>query len=86
MVDKNYMKRMSRKNLLEILVLQSKRIDELQEELNKTKIALEDKKIMINEAGSIAEATVRLNKIFEVAQQTADQYLDSVKRIVNENK
>lgn len=29
----------------------------------------------LDEAGSIAEAALRLNGIFETAQQTADQYL-----------
>lgn len=77
-------KRMSKKDLLEILVMQSKKIDELENELNKTKETLENKQILINESGSIAEASLKLNKIFEAAQASADQYLANIKRIEKE--
>ncbi|MCM1025240.1 MAG: hypothetical protein NC432_02325 [Roseburia sp.] len=46
--------------------------DALQEEKNSRRIRLQ-------EAGSIAEAALRLNKIFDVAQEAADQYLENVK-------
>lgn len=39
-----------------------------------------DKSIELAEAGNIAEAALRLNGIFEMAQQVADQYLMNVKR------
>lgn len=84
MFETKNMKKMSRKDLLELLVLQSKKIDELQEELNKTKNLLVSKEIMISEAGSIAEASLKLNKIFDLAQQAADQYLDNIKRMEEE--
>ena len=78
-------KKMARKDLLELLVAQSKKIDELEQELEETKTLLNSKQIMITEAGSIAEASLRLNKIFELAQQAADQYLDNIKNL-NEKK
>lgn len=83
MIRKNNIKRMSRKDLLELLVLQSKKIDKLQEELSQVNKLLSDKKIMISEAGSIAEAALKINKVFEVAQQAANQYLDNIKTIGN---
>lgn len=78
MFKQNKIKRMSRKDLLELLVLKSKKIDELEKELNRVNLLLDDKKIIISEAGSIAEAALKLNKVFEVAQIAADQYLDNV--------
>lgn len=39
---------------------------------------LKEREIMIEESGSIAEAVLGLNKIFEIAQETADQYVASV--------
>lgn len=63
---------MSRKDLLQVLVLQSRKIDELQDELDKTNELLESKQIMISEAGNIAEASLKINKIFEVAQIAVD--------------
>lgn len=74
-------RRFSKKNLLELLVLQSKKIDELKNELDRVNRELNDKKIMINEAGSIAEASLKLNRVFEVAQQAAEQYLDNIKEM-----
>ena len=74
-------KKMSRKDLLELLVLQSKKIEELTIELNQTKGLLNSKQIMIAEAGSIAEASLKINKIFEIAQEAANQYLENVKNL-----
>lgn len=39
---------------------------------------------MIDEAGSIAEAAMELNQIFETAQKTADQYLQNVRQLCEE--
>lgn len=71
---------MSRKELLELLVFISSKNDELQNELNETKKQLNDKRIKIKEAGSIAEAALKLNNIFELAQKAADEYLNNVKK------
>ena len=80
------LKRMSRKDLLQLLVLQSKKIDTLQEELNKANELVETKEIMLKEAGSIAEASLKINKVFEVAQLAADQYLENIKRLLTEQE
>ena len=78
------LKRMSRKDLLELLVLQSKKIDELQEKLDNANTLLNSRQILIKDAGSIAEASLRLNNIFEIAQASADQYLENIKRLEKE--
>lgn len=75
------LKKMSKKDLLELLVIQSKKIDELQKELDQTRELLESRQIIIEEAGSIAEASLKLNNIFESAQKAADQYLDNIKKL-----
>lgn len=72
-------KKMPRKELLELLVLRSKKIDELENDLANTLNLLNDKQIRIKESGSIAEASLKLNNIFESAQQAATQYLDNIK-------
>lgn len=73
------LRKIGKKELLEILLSQAKRIEELELELEDTKKKLESKKILIEESGSLAEASLKLNNIFEVAQQAADQYLLNVK-------
>ena len=50
---------------------------ELEDQLN-------DRNILIAKAGSIAEASLEINKIFEVAQKTADQYLENINRLAEQ--
>lgn len=85
MVMKKNLKRMKRKDLLEILLIQNKKIYELQEALSNTRELLEKKEMIISEAGSIAEASLKLNNIFDVAQKAADDYLRNVKEMDKSN-
>jgi transposase-like protein len=59
--------------------------DSLRQELEEAKQKLEDRVILTEKAGSIAEAALQLNKVFETAQMAADQYLMNVKRLSDEN-
>ena len=68
MTDKE-LQHLRRSELLEILLAQQKQIDSLKKELAEAKEQL---------SGSIAEAALKLNGIFEAAQQAADQYLYSI--------
>jgi hypothetical protein len=43
-----------------------------------------DNKIDIEESGSIAEAALKINGVFEAAQAAADQYLDNIIRMHDE--
>lgn len=85
MSKENSFKKLKRKDLLEILLLQNRKIDELQEELNRTRKLLKKREIIISEAGSIAEASLKLNGVFEAAQKAADDYLKSIKEIDRSN-
>ena len=76
------LRRLSRADLLELLLAQSRQIDALQDELTQTKQALEDKSISIGKAGSIAEAALQLNGIFEAAQKACDQYTLNMEAMV----
>lgn len=73
------LKKLNRQALLEILVAQSRRIDELEEQLAEAKAALQERSIMMDDAGSIAEAALKINEVFEAAQAAADQYLKGVR-------
>lgn len=75
----NKLNKIGKKELLETLIAQKQRIEELETELEKTNKKLESKKITIEESGSIAKAALELNKIFEVAQKSADDYIENVK-------
>lgn len=80
MTDKE-LKKLSRKQLLELLLKQTERADLLEQELKQLQKKLEDKTLGVNESGSIAEAALKLNGVFEAAQAAADQYLENIKRL-----
>ena len=73
------LRRLSRMDLLEMLLEQSREVERLQKELETVKNQLSDRRIMEQEAGAIAEASLKLNKVFEAAQQAADQYLENIR-------
>lgn len=75
------LKKLSRGELLEMLLMQTKRVEKLEAELEETKKQLEDRNIKIAKAGSIAEASLQLNGVFDAAQSAADQYLENIKNL-----
>lgn len=75
------MRKLSRQDLLELLLALRQERDALQEELEQTKAALQDRMLKINEAGSIADATLRLSGVFEAAQFAAEQYLVNIRAL-----
>ena len=78
------LRKLSRMELLEMLLEQSKEVEWLRQENQRLAEQLENRRIMIDEAGSIAEAAMELNQIFETAQKTADQYLQNVRQLCEE--
>lgn len=85
MTDKQ-LRKLSRIELLEMLIQHSKEITRLQEQLEEAHELLEDKYIAIDKAGSIAEASLQINGVFSAAQQAADQYLQNVSLRQNEGE
>ena len=77
--EKNPLRHFSKLQLLELLAQQERELQKLREELAEKTAALEDRKIQIEKAGSIAEAALQLSGIFEAVQKAADMYLESVK-------
>ena len=80
MTDKD-LKRLRRDELLEMMIAQSKRMEQMQEELDAARAALASRELLLQEAGSIAEASLRINGVFEAAQAAAQQYLENVRRM-----
>ncbi len=73
------LKRLSRKDLIEVIYTMRKREMDLELQLKQAEQKLNEKRIVIENAGSIAEAALALNGIFEAAQAAADSYLLSLK-------
>jgi len=83
MTDKE-LKKLNRSELLELMLEQSREIDRLQEELEETREALQERNLKIESCGSIAEAAAEVNSLFHAAQRAADMYLLNVQRICAE--
>jgi light-regulated signal transduction histidine kinase (bacteriophytochrome) len=73
------LRRLSRRDLLELLIEQSEEIEELKRKLERATLALEQKEILISNSGSIAEAALRLNGVFEAADAATRQYIENVR-------
>ena len=72
------LKKLSRADLLEMLIDQSKELQKTQRRLCKAEAELDERRIVIDEAGSIAEAELRLNGVFEAAQDSCKQYMENI--------
>ena len=78
------LRRLSRAELLEMLLAQTEENRQLKKELQEAEEALEDRRIAIEESGTMAEAALRLNGVFEVADRAVQQYLENKERAMRE--
>ena len=88
------LKKLNRIELLELLLAQSKEIDRLNQEISRlngelekqkalqqeTEKRLEDRRLRLEETGSMAEAALSVFHVLEDAQKAADLYLENVRR------
>ena len=71
------LKKLSRTQLLEMLLLQTEKAEQLEKELEEIKSLLADRKLQFEKVGSIAEAALEINEVLKAAQAAADQYLEN---------
>lgn len=72
------LKKLSRADLLELLLNQIKENEELQKKIDELQEQLDSRLIMIDNAGSIAEAALEINNMFMTAQKTYEQYMTNM--------
>ena len=85
MTDKE-IRKLSRAELLEMLVVQTKEVDRLQEQCSRLQTQLDEREMTLKNAGDIANAALGLNKVFQTAQTAADFYLESIRKMEAETK
>lgn len=78
MTDKE-LKRLSRVELIDIIYELQKQKEAADAQVVQLQDQLNTRELHIAEAGSIAEAAISVNGVFEAAQAAADQYLLSIK-------
>ena len=80
MMKKNdNLRKLRKAELLQIMLEQSDEIDRLRDRVEELEKELMDRRITIEEAGSIAEASLKLTRVFEEAQKAADLYLENIR-------
>ena len=77
MVSKE-LKKLSRRELIEVIYQMKKNEQQLQEKITALEAALEEKRLRISQAGSIAEAALSVSNVLGAAQEAADLYLHEI--------
>lgn len=78
MTDKE-LRGLSRRDLLELLVAREKENQQLRQELDDARAELNKRQIDVAKAGTMAEAALLLNGIFDAADRAALQYLENIR-------
>ena len=78
------LRKLNRYQLLELLIVQINRADKLQKQLEKVETQYMRQDIKLTALGSIAEASLQLNGVFEAAQKAADAYLEEARNQAEE--
>lgn len=70
----------SKSEILEILLEKTKEVELLKKELESANKALADRELKIEKAGTLAEAALLLNGVFEAAEEATAQYLENIEK------
>ena len=79
-MTKNDAKKLRRGDLLELLIEQTEENQRLMNKISQLEIKLSERVIVMEQAGSIADAALGLTEVFSQAQDSADRYLESIRR------
>lgn len=73
------LRKLSRIDLLEILVAQETEIEQLKIKLAEAEQKLQGRDISVQDADAIASAAVQVNSVLEAAHQAAEEYLQNIR-------
>ena len=89
-MNKRDIRKLSRKDLLEIMLNQSEKIKSLELEVSKLKEDLASKNFSISNAGTLAEASISISGILQKADEAIEiyknNYLDQVRKDFEKEK
>lgn len=77
MTDKE-LKKLSRMELVEMLLILTRENEQLTQQLEQTRQQLESRTLLVENAGSLADASLQLNHVFEAAQAACEQYVENI--------
>lgn len=73
------LRKLTRTELLEMLIQQGEELEDLRIRVQDQQLQLESRKLQMEQAGSIAEAALKVSGIFDAAEAAAAQYLENIK-------
>ena len=85
-LNQKELRHMNRAELLELLLVQAEENERLRQQLKAAQQSLADRRIGISQSGTMAEAALKLNGVFEAADKAARQYVENVQRMAWENR
>lgn len=85
-LQRKNLQKLSRMELLELLLAQTRESEMLREKLSKAEEALADRILRVHEAGNLASAVLSVNSVMESAQAAAEQYLLNIRRMEHETQ
>ena len=85
-MDKKSYRRLSRAELLELLIAESEKCEALERQLKEAQEQLSDRTLKQSKAGSIAEAALALSGVFEAAEVACAQYMENIKRLSDDQE
>lgn len=74
------LKKLNRYQLLELLITQTERADQLEKKVEELERKLEERHLEMAQLGTVAEAAVYLSGVFEAAQKAADLYVEAARK------
>ncbi len=80
------LRKMSRGELLELLIVMMEENQELKNRLESAEKELADRRIQIESVGTLAEAALSLNGVFQAADEAARQYLDNIRMMAEQKE
>ena len=76
--DRKKLQKLSRVELLELLLKQTREMEILRQQLDEANAALEDRRLRVSKAGDLAHAVLEVNDVMDAAQKAANQYLENI--------
>ena len=80
----NEFKRLKRADLIEIIYQMQENEERYKAAIANMRTQLEERKLQISNAGSIAEAALAVSGVYQTAQEAADLYLEQIRRMHEE--
>ena len=82
----NELRKLNRRELIDIIYQMKKNEQQMQEQIAALQAELEEKRIRLSQAGSIAEAALAVTNVFSAAQEAADLYLQEISSMKEETE